>query len=174
MQTLEGKSGPKTLAVMGLLLVLVSGLSPLHGEVIRLSEPVAQDAHSETFGAQMPDGNTEMTLSQVMSEPARFADQTVMVSARVDKVCQKKGCFFIAQDEDALVRVAFKDYGFFVPTDIAGRRVTLAGQLVKREISAEQAQHYRADLGGAGPTIEAGLVYEIIASAVRVPTDTSG
>ncbi len=174
MQSFKPQRGLKCSAIAGLALIVLCGVSPLYGEVIRLSEPVSQDAHSETFGAQMPAAGRALTLAEILREPDLYVDQTVKVSVRVDKVCQKKGCFFIAQDEDALVRVAFKDYGFFVPTDIAGRRVTLAGQLVRRDMSPEQAQHYGSDLGADGQTIEAGLVYEIIASTVRVPTDTRG
>ena len=74
----------------------------------------------------------------------------------------------MAQEGPATIRVAFKDYGFFVPTDIAGKTVTLAGTLKKRELSAEEADHYSKDLDDEG-SVRAGSTYEIVATAVRVP-----
>ena len=67
-----------------------------------------------------------------------------------------------------MLRVSFKDYGFFVPTDISGRRVTMVGELVEREISEDQAEHMSEDLGEEG-AMQAGVVYEIVATSVRVP-----
>ena len=97
-----------------------------------------------------------------------YVGEPVLITARVSQVCQRKGCFFIAQEGPAVLRVSFADYSFFVPTDISGRRVTMAGELVRREITTEQAEHMNSDLGGSAP-IEAGVVYEIVAISVRVP-----
>lgn len=152
-----------------LAMTLIVCLGSVQAEVLRLSDPISSDPGSETFGAPLPDAMELKTLAEVLDKPARFTGKQLLVTAQVDQVCQKKGCFFIASDGDAMVRVSFKDYGFFVPTDIAGRRVTLAGEFTTRELSAEEAQHYASDLGSPAPVIEAGLIYEIVASAVRVP-----
>ena len=98
-----------------------------------------------------------------MGEPVR-------VEARVSQVCQKKGCFFIAQDGDAVVRVSFKDYSFFVPTDISGKHVDFVGEVVAKEMTTEEAEHYAEDLGEATPPLQPGVSYEIVATSVRVPS----
>ena len=67
-----------------------------------------------------------------------------------------------------MLRVSFVDYSFFVPTDISGRRVTLVGELVRVERSDEQAEHMSEDLG-SNAAVESGVVYEIVATSVRVP-----
>ena len=137
-------------------------------DAIRLSAPVASDAHSETFGAPIPADAPVVPLAQILSEPFQFQDKEVLIEAQVGKVCQKKGCFFVAQDGAHAVRVAFKDYGFFVPTDIGGRRVVLSAQLTIKTLSAEQAEHLNADAGGE-QVFRPGDVFELVASAVRVP-----
>ena len=71
--------------------------------------------------------------------------------------------------DDCVMRVSFKDYGFFVPTDISGKRVEFTGEVVAREMTAEEAEHYAEDLGTEEPPVEPGMVYEIVATAVRVP-----
>ena len=137
--------------------------------VIRLSEPVETTAEAETFGTPFVESSSLIELTALLDNTDQYLGRPVSVSARVAQVCQKKGCFFIAQDGDATIRVSFKDYGFFVPTDIGGRRVTLAGELVRRDLSADQADHYNADLGGTDKAVQAGVVYEIVATSVRVP-----
>jgi hypothetical protein len=138
--------------------------------VVRLSEPVAVTDTHETFGAVMPDTVSPLTLSALVAEPEKYANQSVAVKARVAQVCQKKGCFFIAQDGDTTVRVSFIDYSFFVPTDISGRHVTLIGKLERVERTEEEAAHLEDDLASADVDVAPGQHFEIVASSVRVPT----
>ena len=155
----------RTLIMLAALLSLATAFA--EGNVVRLSEPVAETDRYEDFGASIDGDAKALSLGAVVDDAETYADKTVVIKTRVSKVCQKKGCFFIAQDGDSVVRVAFKDYGFFVPTDISGKTVTLSGKLVKREVSAEEAEHFSEDAPGAD--LKAGTVYEIIADAVRVP-----
>ena len=138
--------------------------------VLRLSEPVEATAEYETFGGATLDADARtLALQELLSEPERYLGQPIQLNTRVAQVCQKKGCFFIAQDGAAMARVSFKDYGFFVPTNISGKRVTLAGELVRRNRSAAEAKYYAADIGGPSTAVAAGPVYEIVATAVRIP-----
>jgi hypothetical protein len=137
--------------------------------VVRLSEPVASDAGSETFGAPLAAEPAAVPLAEVIADADRFVDRPIVVTARIDRVCQKKGCFFIARDGDALVRVSFKDYSFFIPTDTSGRQATFAGELRRETVSEESANHYANDLGDAKPDLlETGPAYTIVASAIRI------
>lgn len=152
--------------------IALAGQFALAGDeakVIRLSDPVEVTDTHETFGAVMPETAEPMALAALVAQHDDYAGKSVVVEAHVSKVCQKKGCFFIAKDGATIVRVSFKDYGFFVPTDISGRDVTLVGELRQVELSAEQAAHLEDDLGAADAAIPAGPQFEIVASAVRVP-----
>ena len=141
--------------------------------VIRLSEPVeATDAY-ETFGAPLPAADTVMSLAAVIEDAERHADTDVQITTKVRQVCQKKGCFFVAQDGPHVARVSFKDYGFFVPTDIAGRMVTLHGVLKRRELTEAQAGHFSEDAGRPG-AFKAGPQYEFVAISVRIPRANAG
>ena len=137
--------------------------------VVRLSEPVASTETHETFGAEIPETVQPLSLAALIAEPEKFADQSVVVTARVAQVCQKKGCFFIAQDGETTVRVSFVDYSFFVPTDIGGRRVTILGELKRVELTEKQAAHLEEDLGSVEANIAPGPQFEIVAASVRVP-----
>lgn len=151
--------------------LLAAGILPAAGEAdaIRLSEPVERSGDSETFGAPLDEAVPGVSLQQLAADAERYEGKPVRVAARVAQVCQKKGCFFIAQDGDTVMRVAFADYSFFVPTDIGGRRVDMIGELVARELTPEEVEHYAADLGETAATLRPGKVWELVATSVRVP-----
>ena len=137
-------------------------------DVTRLSEPVAVTDDAEVFGALLDANAKPTSLAALLDNPDEYVDTAVRVEARISQVCQKKGCFMIATAGDKAVRISFRDYSFFVPTDTSGKTVTLTGTVIERELSEKQAAHFREDAGG-DDTIQAGKVYEIVADAVSVP-----
>lgn len=157
--------------VMPLLLADVILLAQ-EPEVIRLSEPVEHTADSETFGAPLDPSVPQVLLHEIASDGDAYVGEPVRVAARVSQVCRKKGCFFIAQEGDAIVRVSFKDYSFFVPTDISGKRVILVGEVVSKNVTRGEAEHLAEDLGEATATMQPGKTYEIVATSVRVPLES--
>jgi hypothetical protein len=136
------------------------------GEVVRLSEPVATTDTTETFGSVLDEAVRLIELEDVGADNV---GETVRVEARVSQVCQKKGCFFIAVEGNTTVRVSFKNYGFFVPTDVSGKRVTFVGEVIEKEVTKEEAEHFAEDMGNASAAVAPGKTYEIVATAVRVP-----
>ena len=162
----------------GLLLgfVIAASISTLtYAETIRLSEPVQMDEASETFGSPVEILPEIKSLSDILEDPSSHLGEQLALKVEVSKVCQKKGCFFIAQQSGKTIRVSFKNYGFFVPTDIGGRKVTLLGELIEVDVSSAQAKHFSKDIGESGK-VKPGKQYEIVASSVRVPksVDHSG
>ena len=146
----------------------IIGLSTANADVIRLSDPVQKDATSETYGEPLSTIPQAVGLKVLLATPMEYLGKQFSVTTPVAKVCQKKGCFFIAQAGSEIIRVAFKDYGFFVPTDIGGKTVTLVGELIAHQRTAEQAKHFSKDLGQSS-TLESGFTYEIVATSVRIP-----
>ncbi len=70
------------------------------------------------------------------------------MKAIVNEVCQAKGCWMkLNLGEGKEVMVKFKDYGFFVPKDIAGKQVIVNGKAFVNEVSVEELQHYAEDAG---------------------------
>ncbi len=154
------------------LLLTGTSLAAGRDDVIRLSEPVETTPEHETFGAPMDLSVGEVTLEDIATAGDRYAGKAVRVETRVAKVCRKKGCFFIAQQGSNTVRVSFKDYSFFVPTDISGKRVMLVGEVVANELTPEKAKHLAEDLGESEESVQPGKEYTIIASSVRVPLES--
>ena len=73
---------------------------------------------------------------------------TAKVSGVVESVCQAKGCWMkVKLDDGQTMRVTFKDYGFFVPKDIAGKTVVIDGTAKVETTSVIDLKHYAEDAG---------------------------
>lgn len=83
--------------------------------------------------------------------PAKMGEKNEMqakVTGTVESVCQAKGCWMkVNLDNGETMRVMFKDYGFFVPKDIAGKTVVFEGEAQKKTVSVEHLKHYAQDAG---------------------------
>ncbi|WP_100642716.1 DUF4920 domain-containing protein [Alteromonas facilis] len=148
------------------LLVSISA-SAFAANVVRLSEPVAVFEDSEVFGSVIDPTIPQVTLAELLEQPERH-QQAFRLTTTVTQVCQKKGCFFITQLGEQTLRIAFKDYAFFIPSDSTGKQVTLVGELIKKPLSEEQAAHFNADMGPNETAMVAGEQYEILASGVQI------
>lgn len=72
----------------------------------------------------------------------------VQLKGTIAEVCQARGCWMNVNLMDGgKVFVKFKDYGFFVPMDSAGKEVILDGMAFVEEMSVKDQQHYAKDKG---------------------------
>ena len=82
----------------------------------------------------------------------------IKVKGNVSAVCQAKGCWMnivSQQPNQPEMFVKFKDYGFFMPKDIAGRDVILEGYAFREVTSIEELKHYAEDEGKSKEEIDA-------------------
>ena len=158
---------PALLAFM--VIGIAHALFAAENEAIRLSEPVEVTDTYEVFGSMLPKNGTPLSLGELMSNNDKYLDQEVLVETRIAKVCQKKGCFFVAHEGASTARVTFKDYSFFIPTDSGGKDVVLLGTFSRKSLSKEEAEHYSADLGEKAAASPEKFEYSIVASAISIP-----
>jgi len=153
------------------LICLLAGTSAMAGEteVIRLSEPVEVTDTREVFGSPLPESGEVLEIADLLENSERYQGEDVLVQTRIAKVCQKKGCFFVAQHEADTVRVTFENYGFFIPTDSGGKTVLLAGTFSRKPLSREEADHVAEDLGEQAPETVPEFQYAIVATGVSIP-----
>jgi len=151
------------------VLSTISALAQSTSEFIRLSEPIQETESVEVFGSliELEDLNP-MTLSQIIEGENKTS--LITLKTTVSEVCNKKGCFFIAQDGDYTARITFKDYSFFIPTDSKGKEVVLVGDFSIETLSEEQAKHYAEDAGKDAESITGEQKeYSVVATSVVVP-----
>ena len=83
--------------------------------------------------------------------PEKMEDQEtieIKVKGIVTEVCQAKGCWMTLDiGDNELMRVKFKDYGFFVPKDATGKTAIIQGVAKKEVISVADLRHLAEDAG---------------------------
>lgn len=153
-------------------LLAIAFASPALAEgVVRLSEPVQTGAGYEVFGAPLSGSPEARPLAEIIAASAEHAGQEICATAQVAQVCQKKGCFLVAHDGEAVARVTFVDYSFFVPTDSTGKDVTIIGKFQRKSVSEAQARHFAEDAGeDPAGIVGAREEYTIVATSVVIPT----
>jgi hypothetical protein len=109
-------------------------------------EPTAMPS----FGMLIDETNTISSAEMSEKYAAMKASDTLKTKfvATVTEVCQSSGCWMKLQMEDGQqTMVRFKDYGFFMPKDIAGKEVIVNGFAFVEEMSVKDQKHYATDAG---------------------------
>lgn len=117
-------------------------------------------------------GAKPVELAKLMATPSEFEGKTVTVEARVRKACEKKGCWMELTGTNPKgpgIRVTFKDYGFFVPLDSAGRTAKVEGVVKVAELPEARVKHYEQE-GATVPKDKDGKYREVqlVASGVEL------
>lgn len=126
----------RSLATLALAVVLALGLAFAAG---------AQD-NLVKRGADIGD-SPAVDLAVALESISSYADRTVTVEGTVNRVCQMKGCWMelVPSGADRGIRVTFKDYAFFVPTDSRGAAARLEGMFEEHNWSKADADHLIAE-----------------------------
>ena len=108
-------------------------------------------------------------LSAAITKLGNATSAPVFVEAKVDKICEVKGCWLGLVSDQGNARVTFKDYAFFVPKSLVGKQVLVEGMLEKITMSMEETKHYVQDAGGDPSKVTTPRTeYRIVATGVQV------
>ncbi|WKN33587.1 DUF4920 domain-containing protein [Porifericola rhodea] len=106
---------------------------------------MAQQVHS--YGKEITEANA-LLPAELITEMDGKIEQEVKFTAKVNEVCQVKGCWMTLDLENGdEVRVRFKDYGFFVPKDAGGKTAVVEGRAYVDSVSVATLRHYAEDAG---------------------------
>ncbi len=107
---------------------------------------IAQDYN--TYGSSFDVGEDVKKSSKVFENMEVSDPLQSQLTGVITEVCQAKGCWMKVDLVDGKeVFVRFKDYGFFVPKDVAGKDVILNGMAFVEEMTVEDQKHYAEDEG---------------------------
>jgi len=141
--------------------------------VIKLSEPILVTETYEVYGEKPGKIADAISLTELIESSPNDDKNPVIVKTSIAEVCEKKGCFFVAQEGDYTARITFKDYGFFIPTDSEGKEVTIVGEFSKKILTEEKAKHYAEDAGKESSGISGEQVeYSLVASSIILNKET--
>lgn len=92
-------------------------------------------------------GNAKFNAKDATAISTTDEKGDVIIKTTVADVCPKKGCWMKVQSAKPgeQLRVTFKDYGFFVPTELVGKEVALQGRYEKYVESVEEQKHLLED-----------------------------
>lgn len=119
----------------------------------------AQEVKMESFGEEIT-AEGALSYEELKKQVERSESDSVAMkfTGTVQEVCQVKGCWMTiasSENEESPIMVRFKDYGFFMPKDIAGRQVIMEGHAFKETTPVEELRHYAEDAGKPQEAIEA-------------------
>lgn len=110
-------------------------------------------------------GAEAVDLGAILTSPEGFKGKPLQTSGTIARVCTRKGCWMelAAQGQDKGIRITFKDYGFFVPTDSQGAKATVEGLVEINTLSKEDAAHLEGEgakitRNAAGEAVELAMV----------------
>lgn len=106
----------------------------------------AQTAYTgQKFGEEVKPGDVKPAAKMEAAMGDKKTTE-MKIEGKVVDVCKKKGCWMTLEMPNGdPMRVTFKDYAFFMPKDIVGKKVVLDGLAKKQTISVETLRHYAED-----------------------------
>ena len=122
------------------------------------NEPKVVDSKTgaQFFGDSISvDGS--ITMAEMLTKMGSLDSMDCKVVATPVEVCQNKGCWMQVTSngiKDTMM-VNFKDYGFFMPKDIAGKKVVMQGFAYREVTPIEDLKHYAEDAHKSKAEIDA-------------------
>lgn len=124
-------------------------------EAVENDIEMASDEDSLHFG-RLIDEDGAIMMDDFAAKMEGKDSMELKIMAVAAEVCQKKGCWMKVETSDgSMMRIRFKDYGFFVPKDIAGKQVVFSGMAFRETVSVEDLKHYAEDGGASADEIAA-------------------
>ena len=100
-----------------------------------------------TFGEPI-DKKGAVSAKKLAQKMDKTESLNIKVKGTITEVCQAKGCWMtIDLGDDELMRVKFKDYGFFVPKDAAGKTAIIQGVAKNEIVGVDELKHLAKDAG---------------------------
>jgi hypothetical protein len=97
-----------------------------------------------------------LTTVEFLDKFDEIKSTEIKLTAYIKEVCSKKGCWMMLEiGEGNDMRVTFKDYGFFVPMDAAGKLATVQGIPTMDTTDVATLKHYAEDANATQEEIDA-------------------
>jgi len=98
-----------------------------------------------------------ITVDAMMAKLTEADTVNVKVRGEITATCAMKGCWMnLVMPNGEEMRVTFKDYGFFVPSEgMEGNEALIEGMLTRTVTDVETLKHYVSDAGKSAEEIDA-------------------
>jgi len=108
------------------------------------TEQIAMNFYGDTITAE-----GAISVADLVAQMEGADTLNTKVEGTINETCQMKGCWMtMAMDDGSEMRVKFKDYGFFVPTEGAeGKMAIIEGMAFTDTIPVDHLKHLAEDAG---------------------------
>ncbi|MBI2967452.1 MAG: DUF4920 domain-containing protein [Bacteroidetes bacterium] len=114
-----------------------------------------ESAGTGSFGEAITEDGA-ILATEIATNTGDADSVALKVTGKITDVCQKKGCWMMVDIGNGKeMRVTFKDYGFFVPKDAAGKTAVIDGYAYKDTVPVEALKHYAEESGKPQSEIDA-------------------
>lgn len=135
---------------IGIIVVLFFAVT-----LIKAQPPKGKAGKGDTYGAKV-DITNAINASELPSELTKKDTVVAKVKGKAVASCASKGCWMTLQVNDSTTAfIKMKDYGFFVPTAIAGKTVVVDGMAYTKTTSVAELKHYAEDAKKSQKEIDA-------------------
>ena len=109
------------------------------------AQPPAGDANvGDVYGSELSTGN--VLKAKKLNTALKSGAIDTHVTGKVLEVCPKKGCWMkLELDDKSTAFVKMKDYDFFVPTSLTGKKVLIDGNVELAVTSVKDLKHFAED-----------------------------
>jgi len=143
----------KYLVIVGTAFLMACGNSESTTEVKEITEDIVVEItkHGDDISE---DG--AITPAEFLAQFNGVDSLETKLAANISEVCAKKGCWMTLDlGDEKTMRVTFKDYGFFVPKDAAGKLATIQGVARIDTTDVLTLKHYASDANATQEEIDA-------------------
>ena len=131
------------------------------GDVYSDSQAIEATGEYELYGEPMPDVMEKFSLGDAVAQFGEFIGAEMQISGLVARMCGGEECYFMLEDGGKTAKVILVDPSAPMPSEIAGRNVTVFGML--EAVDAEGNPQVEASEDGKGS-----LHFRILTRSVRV------
>lgn len=88
---------------------------------------------AQTLGQPIPKDLTSVALGDLAKDPKPFVGKEVVLTGKVDAVCQHKGCWMTLKDANGEAFIRMAGHAFFIPKTASGKTARVHATLVDLE-----------------------------------------
>jgi hypothetical protein len=144
----------KKFLLSGLSFILI--LSACNQQPQAAEETIVETVELEIYGDSTMTADGAINASELIAAMNGQDSIMVKVKGEIQECCQKKGCWMdVDMGNGKSMTVRFKDYGFFVPMNSAGRMAILDGMAKVDTQSVDWLRHKAMDAGSTDEEIAA-------------------
>ncbi len=101
-----------------------------HGAQPGAATPAGAATGRKAYGAAIDTKTPEVTLSEVLAAPSKYADKNVRMTGTITAVCQGMGCWLQLGDPKGNAHVKLRGHSFFVPKNSSGRSAVVEAKVL--------------------------------------------